>query len=89
MKIIDENTSVALFSANIPYGAKLYFNHGSQVKKGDIIAYFNGSNYIHTALYIGDGLIADCTSGRKQSVKYGVKSYSKWKIKIAIRYTGK
>lgn len=61
----------------------------SKLKKGDIIAYFNGNDYIHTAIYIGDGKIADCTSGRKQSVKYGVKSYSKWKIKEAIRYTGK
>ena len=60
----------------------------SKLKKGDIIVYFNGSNYVHTALYLGDGKIADCTSGRKQSVKYGVKSYSKWKIKEAIRYTG-
>ena len=61
----------------------------SKLKKGDIIAYFNGSNYVHTALYVGDGKIADCTSGRKDAVKYGVTSYSKWKIKIAIRYTGK
>lgn len=61
----------------------------SKLQKGDIIAYFNGSDYKHTALYIGDGKIADCTSGRKQSIKYGVKSYTKWKIKIAIRYTGK
>ena len=61
----------------------------SKLKKGDIIAYFNGSDYRHTALYIGDGKIADCTSGRKDNIKYGVKSYSKWKIKIAIRYTGK
>lgn len=61
----------------------------SKLKKGDIIVYFDGNDYKHTALYIGDGKIADCTSGRKQSVKYGVKSYSKWKIKEAIRYTGK
>ena len=61
----------------------------SRLEKGDIIVYFDGNDYKHTALYIGDGKIADCTSGRKQSVKYGVKSYSKWKIKEAIRYTGK
>lgn len=61
----------------------------SQLKPGDIIAYFNGSNYVHTALYVGNGKIADCTSGRKDSIKYGVASYTKWKIKIAIRYTGK
>src|SRR5574344_725028 len=38
MKIIDVQTSVALFSANIPYGAKLYFKHGDTVKKGDLIS---------------------------------------------------
>lgn len=61
----------------------------SKLKKGDIIAYFNGNNYVHTAIYVGNGLIADCTSGRKDAVKYGVKSYTKWKIKEAFRYTGK
>ena len=61
----------------------------SKLKKGDIIAYFSGNTYKHTALYVGSGKIADCTSGRKPNIKYGVKSYSKWKIKIAIRYTGK
>ena len=61
----------------------------SKLKKGDIIAYFNGNNYVHTALYLGDGKIADCTSGRNPNVKYGVKSYTKWKIKEAIRYVGK
>lgn len=61
----------------------------NKLKKGDIIAYFNGDTYKHTALYVGDGKIADCTSGRKQSIKYGVNSYAKWKIKEAIRYTGK
>lgn len=61
----------------------------SQLKKGDVIAYFTNSGYIHTALYIGDGLIADCTSGRADGIKYGVSSYSNYKIKLAFRYTGK
>ena len=61
----------------------------SRLEKGDIIAYFKGDDYVHTALYLGDGLIADCTSGRKDNIKYGVPSYTKWKIKEAIRYTGK
>ena len=61
----------------------------SQLKKGDVIAYFTGSGYIHTALYIGNGLIADCTSGRTDGIKYGVSSYSNYKIKLAFRYTGK
>ena len=60
-----------------------------KLKKGDIIAYFDGNDYKHTALYLGDGKIADCTSGRTPNIKYGAKSYAKWKIKEAIRYIGK
>lgn len=59
----------------------------SKLKKGDIIAYFNGSTYVHTALYIGNGKIADCTSGRTPNIKYGAKSYTTMTIKAAIRYT--
>ena len=46
MKIIDVQTSVALFSANIPYGAKLYFKHGDNVKKGDVIADWDPFNAV-------------------------------------------
>ena len=60
-----------------------------QLKPGDIIAYFNKNGYVHTALYIGNGQIADCTSGRSDGIKYGVNSYSNYKIKLAFRYTGK
>lgn len=60
-----------------------------KLQPGDIVVYFNGSNYVHTALWVGDGKIADCTSAREDSIKYGVTSYTKWEIKLAIRYTGK
>lgn len=58
------------------------------LKKGDIIAYFKGNKYMHTALYIGDGKMSDCTSGRSDNIKYGVKLSSVWAVKVAIRYTG-
>ena len=61
----------------------------SKLKRGDWIAYYTKSGYKHTALYIGDGKIADCTSTRKPNIKYGVKSYTTMTIKVAIRYTGK
>ena len=51
-----------------------------QLKAGDIIAYFNKNGYVHTALYIGNGQIADCTSGRSDGIMYGVNSYSNYKI---------
>lgn len=61
----------------------------SKLKPGDVIAYFNGNKYMHTAMYVGNGKIADCTSGRTPNIKHGVNSYSKWKIRLAIRYIGK
>lgn len=61
----------------------------SLLKPGDVIAYFSGSKYIHTAVYVGNGLIADCTSSRSVGIKYGVPSYTNWKIKLAFRYKGK
>lgn len=61
----------------------------SKLQKGDIVAYFKGGKYIHTALYIGGGKIADCTSGRKPNIKYGAKSYTSMTIKVVLRYVGK
>lgn len=62
----------------------------SQLQKGDLIMYYDGSTYTHMALYVGDGKIADSARGHSPQVKYG--SPIGWlgdKVKIAIRYTGK
>ena len=61
----------------------------SSLKAGDIIAYFSGGTYVHTAVYIGNGKIADCTSSRTPNIKYGVPSYTNMQIKLAFRYKGK
>jgi len=37
MQIVDANTGMVLTSANIPYGAKLFFGHKDSVKKGETI----------------------------------------------------
>ena len=37
LKLHDKNTNVVLMTTNIPYGAKLYFGNGAEVKKGDKI----------------------------------------------------
>ena len=60
-----------------------------KLKPGTVIAYFKGSKYIHTALVVEGGKIADCTSGRKDNIKYGIAPYTKWTIKLAFEYTGK
>ena len=61
----------------------------SKLRKGDIVVYYTSKGYVHTALWVGDGKIADCTSGRKDAIKYGVKSYTSMTIKLAFRYKGK
>ncbi|MCQ2302220.1 MAG: DNA-directed RNA polymerase subunit beta' [Bacteroidales bacterium] len=44
MKLHDNNTNVVLMTTNIPYGAKLYFKSGDQVKKGDKICEWDPYN---------------------------------------------
>ncbi|MBN2237370.1 MAG: DNA-directed RNA polymerase subunit beta' [Bacteroidales bacterium] len=46
MKVVDESTGVALSSANIPYGANLYFKDGSSIQKGDIICDWDPYNAV-------------------------------------------
>lgn len=57
----------------------------SSLEKGDLLMYYNGNEYAHMAVYIGNGKISDDTSG--DGVRYGV-SYSIMKCLFAIRYTG-
>ena len=37
MRIYDKNTGLQLMSAQIPYGSKLYFGNGSELKPGDVV----------------------------------------------------
>ena len=37
MRIMDINTKIVLATHNIPYGSKLFFNHGDKIKKGDML----------------------------------------------------
>ncbi|MCQ2270723.1 MAG: DNA-directed RNA polymerase subunit beta' [Bacteroidales bacterium] len=46
MKIVDVKTGVVLYSANIPYGSKLYFKNGDHVEKGDKIAEWDPYNAV-------------------------------------------
>ena len=46
MRIIDPNTRMMLTSANIPYGSKLYFKDGAEVKKGDVICEWDPFNAV-------------------------------------------
>lgn len=46
MRIIDKKTRIALTSSHIPYGAKLYFNDGVEVKKDDLISEWDPYNAV-------------------------------------------
>ena len=64
----------------------------SQWKAGDICLQYNGSKYVHTFYYMGNGKVADSTgsSGKVPNDKQiAVRSYNKYTCKIILRYTGK
>ena len=46
MRIMDPHTGMMLTNANIPYGAKLYFDNGAKVKKGDVICEWDPFNAV-------------------------------------------
>ena len=46
VRIVDENTGMALSQYNIPYGAELYFKDGDTVQKGDKICEWDAYNAI-------------------------------------------
>jgi DNA-directed RNA polymerase subunit beta' len=46
MRIVDKNTRIALTSAHIPYGAKLYFKNEAEVKKGNLISDWDPYNAV-------------------------------------------
>ncbi len=46
MRILDPKTRMMLTSATIPYGSKLYFSSGDNVKKGDVICEWDPFNAV-------------------------------------------
>ncbi|MDE5554917.1 MAG: DNA-directed RNA polymerase subunit beta', partial [Muribaculaceae bacterium] len=46
MRIIDPKTKLALTSAPIPYGSKLFFKNGDEVKPGDVICEWDPFNAV-------------------------------------------
>jgi len=46
MRIIDKNTNIVLSTNNIPYGSKLYYESGDEVKKGDVICEWDPYNAV-------------------------------------------
>jgi DNA-directed RNA polymerase subunit beta' len=46
MRITDKNTQIVLTSSFIPYGANLYIENGTEIKKGDLIADWDPYNAV-------------------------------------------
>jgi len=46
MRIVDKNTDIILMTHNIPYGSKLFFKNGSNVKKGTVICEWDPYNAV-------------------------------------------
>src|SRR5690606_18076065 len=46
MRIIDPNTKIVLLTHNVPYGSKLYFSQGDNIKKGDLICEWDPFNAV-------------------------------------------
>ncbi|MGL4227124.1 MAG: DNA-directed RNA polymerase subunit beta' [Tannerellaceae bacterium] len=46
MRIVDPNTKIVLVTHTVPYGAKLYFDNGATVKKGDVIIEWDPFNAV-------------------------------------------
>lgn len=69
MRIIDKNTGIVLMSSNIPYGAKLYYKSGTQVKKGDIIAEWDPYNAVIISEFGGKTKYEDIIEGETYKVE--------------------
>ncbi|NSW44708.1 MAG: DNA-directed RNA polymerase subunit beta' [Bacteroidales bacterium] len=46
LRLIDKNTGIILMTHNIPYGSKLYVEHGAEVKKGDLLCEWDPYNAV-------------------------------------------
>ncbi|MDE6134716.1 MAG: DNA-directed RNA polymerase subunit beta', partial [Muribaculaceae bacterium] len=53
MRIIDNNTGMALMTAEIPYGSKLFFDNGATIKPGDVICEWDPFNSVIVSEHAG------------------------------------
>ena len=58
-----------------------------QLRIADVLLYYDSNGYTHTALYVGNGRIADCTSSN--GCQYGGAYNYGDNCMVAIRYIGK
>lgn len=46
LRLVDKNTGIVLMTHNVPYGSKLYIEHGAEVKKGDVLCDWDPYNAV-------------------------------------------
>jgi len=63
MKIVDIKTKIQLVNKPIPYGSKLYFKPGQQIKKGDKICEWDLYNIVIVSEYSGKLMFEDVIEG--------------------------
>jgi len=70
MRIVDQNTGIVLSSGNIPYGANLYFTHGTQIHKDELISDWDPYNAVILSEVTGKILYENIIEG----VTYRIES---------------
>ncbi|MDR3253064.1 MAG: DNA-directed RNA polymerase subunit beta' [Tannerella sp.] len=70
MRLVEPNTKIVLYNINIPYGAKLFYNSGDLVKKGDRIMEWDPFNAVIVSE--ADGQIA--FESMEENITYKVES---------------
>jgi DNA-directed RNA polymerase subunit beta' len=63
MKITDENTGVVLMTANIPYGSEILVQHGSKIKKGDVVCKWDPYNAVIVSEVAGKVVYSNIIEG--------------------------
>ncbi len=89
MRILDPKTRMMLTSANIPYGAKLYFDNESEVKKGDVICEWDPFNAVIVSEVGGEVRYDNLTEGITYRVDADEQTGISEKIIIESKERGK
>ena len=63
LKILDAKTRIALVNKALPYGSRLYFKNGDEVKKGDKICEWDQYNIVIISEYTGKLIFEDVIEG--------------------------
>jgi DNA-directed RNA polymerase subunit beta' len=85
MRIVDENTGIALASGNIPYASNLYKKNGSKLKKGDLIADWDPYNAVILSEVSGSLAFENIIEGQTYRVESDEQTGYREKVIIESR----